>query len=884
MFNLEHALAAWRRTFEHHRAFSADDLDELEQHLRDEVARLVEEGMDVEAAYRRALTEMGDFGTAEMEYRKVYWGKLQRQHRLGEELTWRIAMFRNYVTIAYRNLARHAGYAFINIFGLAIGMAVCLLLFLFVDHELQFDAFHAEQDRIYRLNEVQSFEGMNAQHVALSMYPMAPAMQEEFPEVASFVRFVDASDLLVYEDRQTLLDNAFWVDSTFFEVFGFDLIRGDEATALTQPGSAVLTASTARKVFGDEDPIGKTIRSGETPLQVTGVLADVPATSHLQFDAVYAVHTIEEPDWLENWGSNWLVTYLLLQEGAAAEKLEAKFRDYQIAYMGEESLPYYTLYLQPLRDVHLGSAHITHDYHNFRKFDRKYVYTFSLLAVFVLLIAAINFMNISTARAAQRAKEVGVRKTVGAQRYELAQQFIGESVMLALLALLLALFLAAVSIPLVEVLTDRDLSPGFFLAPQVGLLIVGTTLLMGVLSGLYPALFISSFKPVRVLKQQAFSTHSGRRFSLRNGLVVLQFTIAIAMIVGTVLTLQQLRYLQSRDPGFDRDQIVVLPLNRTANEKYDVLRAELLQHPHIQGVTASGQRLGNNIHQNGVRAEGADGMREFVSSHLNVDYDFLSLYDLRLKAGRTFSRARGTDQSHAFVVNEAMVREMGWDDPVGKGFALGWQDSTGTVIGVVADFNFNSLHHKIQPIAMSVQDWGYSELSVRIDAARMEETLAFLEATWDEAVGDWPFVYTFLDEHFAQLYQTDRKVSRVVGLLAILAIFVACLGLFGLSSIVIDQRIKEIGIRKVLGATVPQLVLLVSKSFAGLVGLAFVIAAPLSYLLIQRWLQGYAYHIDIQPAVFVAAGAASLCIALLTVSFRALRAARVNPVQSLRYE
>jgi len=885
MFDLEKAIATWRHLLRNNRAFLQEDLDELERHVRDQVAALTAAGLPEEAAFRRAIREMGSYGAVEAEYQKVYWGKRRRQHALLHELHWRSAMLKNYVKIAYRNLARHAGYAFINIFGLAIGMAVCLLIFLFIDHENRFDAFHTKGDRIYRLDEIQAFAGMDAQHVALSMYPMAPTLQDEFPEVASYVRFVGASDLMRYEDRQILLNNAFWVDSTFFDVFDFPLLRGDAATALDEPGSALLTASTARRLFDDADPMGKTVRSGDTELRVTGILGDVPTTSHLQFDAVFAVRTIETPEWLDNWGGNWLNTYLLLEEGADPAAMEAKLPEYEVRHMGEDRAAYYTLYLQPLADVHLGSSHITHDYNNFKKFDRKYVFTFSILALFVLAIAGINFMNISTARSAQRAREVGVRKAVGARRPELAQQFIGESVLLTGIALVIAFLLVFAALPFVEALTDRDLSLDLFARLRTVLLILGTTLVVGILSGLYPAVLLSAFKPVQVLKQQAgFSTSKGRRFSMRNGLVVAQFAIAIAMIVGTVLTLQQLQFMQTQHPGFDRHQVVVMPLNRTANEKYDVLKAELLNHPHIRGATASGQRLGNNIHQAGMRAEGDDGPRSISSSNLNVDYDYLSFYGMELTAGRTFLKDRGTDQGRAFVVNEAMVREMGWEDPVGKGFAYSWQDSTGTVIGVVQDFNFNSLHHKIQPIALSVQDWGYNELSVRIDGAAMEQTLADMEAIWDRTVGDRPFEYTFLDDHFAELYASDRKVNRVVSLLAMLAIFIACLGLFGLSSIAIDQRIKEVGIRKVLGATAPQLVLLLSRGFAVLIGVAFMIAAPVSYFLMHRWLENFAYHVEISWPIFLMAGVAALAVALLTTSFRALRAARANPVEALRYE
>ena len=791
-------------------------------------------------------------------------------------------MLKNYLKIALRNLARYRVYSFINILSLAVGIAACLLIFLFITNERSFDAFHNKKEQIYRLNEIQSFEGITPQHVALSMYPMGPTLKDEFPEIQTFTRFVNAGTLLERGETTIFVDNAFWTDSSFFDVFDFPLIQGDPSTALHEPGRMLVTEETARRLFGNENPIGQTIVVNDRTLEITGVLADVPDASHLQFDAVSSLSTIENEDMLNNWGSNWLVTYLLLREGTDPAALEAKFRAYQEKYMQEGATEYYELYLQALTDIHLGSTHITHDYHNWKKFDGKYIFTFSILALFVLVIAGINFMNLSTARSARRSREVGIRKAVGALRYQLARQFVGESVVFAYIALVLALLIALVVLPLLNTITHRALSFAILTDPMVALLVTGITLVVGLLSGLYPAFFMASFRPIQALKGPGY--RQGSKTPLRNVLIITQFAIAIGLIVGTTLAVQQLDFMKSQDAGFDRAQVVLLPMSPEANDAYDTLKDELLKHPHVRDVTGSVQRLGNNIHQNGMRAEGPTEVVRLAPSHLSVDYNYLSFYGLDLVAGREFSEAFSTDRGSAYIINESMAEEIGWKDPLGKRMGVSWEDSLGTVIGVVKDFNFNSLHHKIQPIALSVQGWGFSEMSVRVDEADMNQTLQDIEEIWNTHVTDRPFRSSFLDDHFTQLYASDQQVSRVVGAIALLAIVIACLGLFGLALFTTQERTKEIGIRKALGASIPGLVYLLTKRFTQLVLIAFALAVPVTYVLMDSWLQNFAYHIDVDVAVFLFAGVLSLLIAFVTVSYHAITTARANPVKALRYE
>ncbi|MBC7919780.1 MAG: ABC transporter permease [Ferruginibacter sp.] len=802
-------------------------------------------------------------------------------------------MLRNYFKIAFRNLWRHRVYSAINVFGLAIGGAACLLIMLFVGYERSFDGLHRKN--VYRLDEVQQWEGMVApQNVALSMPPMGPLLKNDYPSVLNYARvFANEKVPLRYGNQRVYIPKIFWADAGFLQLFDFELRDGDRATALKQPGSAVLTEETARKLFGEANPVGKTLvkyGNDTLSLKVTGVLKNVPPNSHLQFDGLFSMSTVEKPDWLKSWGSNWMVTYLQLADNTDVAALERKFPAFLRKYMDEDGAKGYRLFLQPLREVHAGSVDITHDYHNFRKFDGRHTYVFSVLALLVLVIAGVNFTNLSTARSAGRAKEVGVRKSVGAYRRQIAGQFIGESVLLSLIALVLAIALVAATLPFINALSDRNLRLPLFTQPRLTLAITGVTLLVGVLSGLYPAVFLSAFRPSKVLKGSVSGL--GGKATLRNVLVVGQFAAAIFLIIGTTFATRQLRYMQHQNPGFDRQQVLTIPMSRMANQKYEVLKRELLRNPAVTGVTGSTQRLGNNLHQTGVKYQGDGPVRELVSSQVVVDYDYLSFYRIALVAGRTFSRDFPADNGKTYVINEAMARELLKDTPqasvqslVGQRFGFGFVDTLGTIIGVAKDFNFNSLHHKVETLFLNVRkEWGYSELSVRVGAGQTTAAIRSVEATWNRLVTDLPFEYTFLDEHFAQLYQSDRQVSQVVGILAGLAILISCLGLFGLAAYTAERRTREIGIRKVLGASVGSIVALLSRNFLGLVLVATLLAWPLAWWATDRWLRDFAYRVDLSPWPFVLAGVSALLIALLTVSFQSIKAARTNPVKALRTE
>jgi putative ABC transport system permease protein len=799
-------------------------------------------------------------------------------------------MLQNYLKLALRILAKNKVYSFINIGGLAIGIAACLAMLVFVAHERSFDDFHSKN--LYRLNEVQKFEGMVAsQKVALSMYPMGPTLKNEFPEVKNFVRIRSNPNMpMEYKTNRVFLDQVFVADSSFFQMFDFPLVKGDRASALRAPKSVILTEESARKFFRDEDPIGKTILyfgRDTMPLQVTGVLKNIPKNSHLQFDAVVPFHAVARPDWMNNWGSNWLRTYLELAPGADMAALERKFPDYLKKYMTEdEGWKFYELFLLPMRDVHAKSTDIGLDDLNYRKFDQSTTNVFFLMAIVILLIACVNFVNLSTARSSERAKEVGIRKSIGAGRPQLTLQFMGESTLLSFFAMMLAVAAVKIALPFIGRFAERELSFPIFTNWKIALALLTGTALLGILSGLYPAAYLSSFMPVKVLKN---ALHSGKnkRF-MRDSLVVGQFACAIFLMLATGLATKQLFFMKNQDPGFEREQVVNISLNRVQAPQYEVFKKTLLANTLITGVTAAQDVLGSHLDQSGVGFRGDGPLRELTGTRLIVDPDYLSVYKIPLIAGRDFSQDKNAE-GREYIINEQMAKELLKDSPgaaltslLDKQFGF---DSTGQIIGIAKDFNFNSLHNKIETLFLcAFSNFGYSDMSVKIAGNNTKESLAFLETEWQKHFPDLPFKYEFLDDHFEEVYRADAQVGVIVGILAGLAIFISCLGLFGLATYTTERRTKEIGVRKVLGASVSSVTGLLAKDFLQLVALAFVIASPIAYYFMQRWLSDFAYHIDIQWWMFAAAGAAAVGIAFLTVGFQSVKAALANPVKSLRSE
>jgi putative ABC transport system permease protein len=799
-------------------------------------------------------------------------------------------MIRNYLKIAWRNIWKNKVFSAINIIGLSVGMAACIVIMLFVSYEKSFDNFHTKN--IYRLNEVQTIGAEGAtQKVALSMFPMGPTLKNEFPEIKNFtrIRWMEKYQL-TEENKRIFIPEAFFVDSTFLKIFDFKVIKGDRLTGLLKPHTAMITEATAKKLFGDADPVGKRIThygDDTVSFAVTGIVANPPKNSQLQFDALFSFSSIYKPYMFNNWGGNWLNTYMELAPGTNAAALEAKFPAYLKRHLQGNSWKFYKLFVLPLRDVHANAADIGLDYINYQKFDKKSTNLFAIIALIVLVIACVNFINLSTAHSTERAKEVGIRKSIGAHRFQLAFQFLGETVLISFIALLFSIILVELSLPYVNSLSDREISFNLFGSLDVLFSVLGGTVLIGLLSGIYPAIYLSSFQAVRVLKG---SIQIGKnKGALRNVLVITQFSSAIFLMIATVFVLKQLSFMQKQDPGYTRDQIVNIPLDGITSKKYDEFRTQLLGNTLVSGVTASQDIMGSHLDQTGVTFKPANGpQQQLGTTLLVVDTNYLSLYKIKLVAGKNFSNEKMPD-ARQYIVNEALAKELLKDHPkypmsslLGAQFGF---DSLGTIVGVAKNFNFNSLQYKIEPMFLvSARGFGFRNISVKINGSNTASAIAFIKSKWDSVYPDYPFEYQFLDDHFNEVYKADNQVSQIVGILAGLAIFISCLGLFGLASYSAEKRVKEIGVRKVLGASVQNIVLLLSTNFLRLVLFANLIAWPIAWFSMYKWLQGYAFRISVQWWVFVIAGIASVLIAFLTVSFQSIKAAIANPVKSLRSE
>ncbi len=799
-------------------------------------------------------------------------------------------MLKNYFAIAWRNIRQSPLYAFINIFSLAIGLACCMIIYLFIADERSFDAWHGQKENIYRLDEVQNFTGTNVQKVALSMPGMAPSVKAEYPEVVTYTRFWNQQKTLVEKDEtRFLINNVARVDSTFFDMFNYEVVQGDKNTFLDEPYSLLLTQETSAKFFKtDDEAMGGLLKMQDHEYKVTGILKNVPENSHLKFDALVSMSTItrENPNFNDRWGSNFLNSYFILQPNAKVKALEEKFPEFLRRHMKDPDInKYYTMFLQPLKDVHLASTDIEHDYNNYRKFNGKYLDVFAIIGAFILLIAAVNFTNLTTARSSHRWKEIGVRKSIGAKKIQLFTQFIFESTLLALFALAFAAILNFAFVPLLNQLIGRQLSVfSFFNQPVNILLAFAVAVGLGLLTGIYPAFYMTSFNMSKILK--GGSKTEGKSI-FRSTLVVVQFGLALAMIVSTLIVLQQLSYMKNKDIGFDKNQMMLIEMNKEVNDKFQTLKNELLKSKFVEGVTASGQRLGNNFHQWGLKVKADTGIMNITPSNVNVEYDYLNVYGIKLKEGRSFSQENPRDNGFSFVINESLAKELGIKNVIGTEVGHSWykDDSLGNVIGVTEDFNFNSLHHKINTLSMVVHpDWGYDELSVKIDGTNVQKAVAEVKNIYEANVTSFPFNYSFLDEHFEVLYRSDEQMSAVVTIMAALSILISCMGLFGLAAITTERKTKEIGIRKALGATTSQITLLLSKNFTILILLSFLLASPVTYWLLVQWLETFAYRITINPVLFALGGLVAMIIALATISFHTIKSANANPVNSLRYE
>jgi len=807
-------------------------------------------------------------------------------------------MIKNWLKIALRNIARHKGYSFINLFGLAIGMTCAILIMLYVRDELSYDRYPVKAESIYRLGLEARTVNRGQLRTARTPPPWAPALARDYPEVLNYVRFKTplVSWLVGFEEREKRFHEKgfYFADPSVFEVFGLKLLRGDPATALKEPNTLVLTEKAAARYFGRDDPLGKTLRIDNTyDFRVTGVMQDVPRASHISFDILASFESLNvlpiyggtQYSTMERNGLNPDVyTYLLLKDGSRPEELEKKIPAFLQTYLGRQlAQANVTLntFLQPLVDIHLHSNLDAELRANASVSD---IYIFSAVALFILAIACINFMNLATARSAGRAREVSIRKVVGAERQQIIGQFLGESLLLAMISLVLAVALAKLLLPVFGILAGKKLS----LDLADPLFVLGAVLLavvVGVASGSYPAFFLSAFRPGSVLKGSLRS--GGANVLLRRVLVVFQFAISIVFIIGTTVVYQQIRYVRTKPLGFDKENVVVLPLgDPRARPLFQSFKDRVLQSPQILAVSGATSLPGGLVNVAFVLPEGAAPGEQTAVDFCLVGYDFLRTLGIELAAGRDFARDHPTDVQQAYILNESAVKLFGWKDgPLDKQIRfLG--NVTGRVIGVVKDFHVKSLHHRVGPLVMRLSPTpdGLLYGAVRIDPKQVRGALDFIEAQWRQVYPHDPFIYTFLKDDFDGLYRAEDARGRIFIAFSALTVIIACLGLFGLASFSAEQKKKEVGIRKVLGASVAGLTRMLTMEFLKLVFLASAIAWPVAYYAMYRWLGAFAYRVSVGWWIFPAAAVLAVLIALLTVGFQAVRAALANPVDAIHIE
>ncbi|TPE42973.1 ABC transporter permease [Pontibacter mangrovi] len=808
-------------------------------------------------------------------------------------------MLRNYLKTAYRNLIRHKAFSMINIAGLGLGLTACLLIGLFVHDELQYDKFLPDGDRIYRIYNTRSESG-TSESIAPVPPPFGTTLEQNFPEVEKIARILmvqfDANNLVEAGEKKIYENGSFYADPTFFEVFQLPFKYGSSEKALADPSSIVISDKFSDRVFGDSNPVGKQVMVNKEPYIVRGVFT-TQEKFHLPVNFVISLKaTGFTAERMNNWGWQQFYTYVKLKPGTDPALVQAKFRDLVKKQIDpDNNKPFdYLPFLQPLKEVYLHSASFKYD--QAIRGNITYVKALSVIAVFILLIACFNFVNLATAKSVQRAKEVGVRKAVGASRSQLVVQFLTETLLLTLISVIFAAALTSLLLPSLNAFTGKQMAFNIFTSPSLLLLLLALTVVVGILAGFYPALVLSGFQPVKVLKSAVVVDTSVWRIQwLRHGLIVLQFALSIFLIICAFIVFRQVSYLHDKDLGFNKDQIMFFQL-RGDNmfENYETFKNELTKAPGVKNVSigygfpgdaTAGDRI--IVPKNGERVHHGTSM-------LMVDFDYIKMLDVKVIAGRDFSKKYATDADHAFMINETAVKELGYGSPEKAiGQPLLWPvwnkeftDSLkeGKIIGVVKDFHFKSLYEKVEPTVLQIFPDAYWKVAVKLDGSAIAGTIEQVKKVWCQFSPDYPIEYVFMDENFDKMYKAEDKLKTLLWIFTGIAIFVACLGLFGLAAYAAERRKKEIGIRKVLGAENASIVALLSKEFLVLVIIAALIAFPLAWYAMSQWLQNFAYRIEMPVWVFLAAGATAAAVAFLTVSYQALKAASANPVANLRFD
>jgi len=818
--------------------------------------------------------------------RSWYWGQVFKllPSKILNSLYWRIIMISNYLKIALRNIRRHKIYSFINIMGLAIGMACCILVFIHVRHEMSYDRYHQDGDRIFRIAQKIQKEAAELETARVAT-PLIPAVRENFPEVESAARFQLATwDSLVERGQTKYYED--WVmiaENDIFNVFTIPFIRGNPEKALERPGTAVITENMAQKYFGHDDPIGETLILWGNPVEVTGVIANYPKNTHLKYDIIISLNGFERIWNLDNWEWTGFYAYVKLQPNVDPKDFEEKVRHIANIYAREKLEEWgeaFTFYLQPIDSIYLHSNLVSEIGSQGNPRD---IYIFSVIGILILLISCINFTNLATARSANRAKEVGVRKVVGAHRTQLTRQFLLESMLASIFSSVLSLVIVALALPYFNILTGQSFGRQDLFKPMIILILLGFSICVGFMAGSYPAFFLSRFLTVNVLK--GLKGHDPKGSLLRKILVVAQFSITIILVIGTLSVYSQISFIKNKHLGFDKHQKLIIPAEM--RDRYESVKNEFLNYPSITGATACWNVPGRLA--NLIEARLVGGLEEKTQSmnFYYVDSDFFPEYKIEMMVGRLFQKDIQTDINDTFILNKTASDAFGFYSPeeaIGKRMYEGGSGGIGTIIGVIEDFHYKGLQKKVEPLVLQYRPDYFSYLSLTVNTDDLSKTLSFVKKKWNELQLGGLFTYFFLDEDFNRHYQSEESLGRLYIALTLLAIFLSCLGLAGLSSFTAEQKTKEIGIRKILGASVPNIMILLVSEFTKWVIVASIIAWPVAYFVIHEWLQEYAYRTRPNIWVFGLSAAFAFIIAALTVSYQSVKAAITNPVDSLRYE
>ena len=806
-------------------------------------------------------------------------------------------MFKNYLKTAIRNLLRYKGFAIINISSLTIGIIGCLVIGLFVWDEWQYDKDIPGGENVYRI-----YEQRKNNDVITYGAPVAPAyasfLKRTYPEVDTATRILMSLDKFLMEigENRNYEDKGWFVESSFFDVFPLKFTKGDPATALTEPGTVVITEELARKYFNNEDPVNKTLYIDKDTFAVKGVLAKLPEHFHLNFRYLMSLPSAGiAKERMERWTWHQFYTYVKLKPGANVQQLQDKLQ----AHMKKEIFPTLTQagftflpFFQPLKDIHLNSSDFIYD--NAVRGNQTYVKALTIIALFVLVIACFNFINLATARSFRRAKEIGVRKVIGAERKQLIFQFIGETILLSVLSMLLAIIATFFIVPLLNQFTGKSIAFNPFTNPVLGAIILVAGVVIGVLAGIYPAMVLSGFQPIKVLKNMKLIGGGGGAW-LRQALVVIQFTLSVLLIVSTTIVYRQTKYLNNADLGFNKEQVIYFQTRGDVNQKLETFKGEIKRSPNVVSVTAGYGLPGDLYAGDGVTTVGSDGAKERSANVFLGDHDYVKTLGLRIVAGRDFSKDMATDVREAFLINETAVKEWGFGSPEkALGQPIHWNEwepadtlnpvKKGKIIGVVEDFHYKSLHEKVTPSVIQIYPQVVFKVAVKLKTADIKNTIAYINGVWNKFSPGYPLDYKFMDETYGAMYKAESKLSDLLWIFTVMAIIVGCMGLFGLAAFSAEQRTKELGIRKVLGANAFNIVGLLSKNFLVLIVISSLIAIPIAWWAMNNWLEDFPYRVNISWWVFGIAIIAALAIALLTVSFQAIKAALANPVKSLRTE